>query len=359
MATALSLIPLGASVLVVDRTIARPTIGETLPPGSAHVLADLGLWDRFVADGHQPGYGNRSVWGGAAPQEYSFIRDAYGNAWHLDRPRFDAMLAAAVSRAGGSVRSRTRVVGYERAGGRWHVDLTSKSGHLEVRAGFLVDATGRSRWLARRQRARKHVHDRLVAAVAVLRPVAPGATVDSFTAVEATREGWWYTAPITDGRLVAGYLTDADIANHQRARTVAGWLALLDHAPATRERVLGGYELEGAIRVISAGTSCLDATAGPGWCAVGDAAAACDPLAARGLVDALSTGHWAAHAIAAAERGGLSDFQERLRHTYARYLAQRLAYYDLERRWPSSPFWERRHQALLAYGLSSRSATGL
>ncbi len=54
----------------------------------------------------------------------------------------------------------------------------------------------------------------------------------------------------------------------------------------------------------------------------------------------------AAHAIASGAGDGLAAYGEWGRHEYARYLAQLLGSYALERRWPEATFWHGRHVAL-------------
>lgn len=348
IAAALTLRRHGASVLVADRSLARPTLGEGLAPSASPILQDLGLWERFNADTHQPAYGNRSAWGSPDVRERDFIRNPYGHGWHLDRPRFDVMLGAALQDAGGAMCSDTRVVAWHRdRRGAWTLELLSGGTRRVVRTDFLIDATGRARSLSRALGATRRLDDHLVAAVGVLYPGAAGSDTDSFTQVEAVPDGWWYATLLGDGRLIAGYLTDADDAGARASRTIPGWTALLDRTAHLRDRIARhGYRLRSPLHVAAADSSSLETMGGDGWCAVGDAAAAHDPLSSHGIAGALLSGIWAGNVIAARERGGLNEYQERMRHAYAAYLAQWLAYYDLERRWPTSPFWQRRHAAL-------------
>ena len=51
-------------------------------------------------------------------------------------------------------------------------------------------------------------------------------------------------------------------------------------------------------RVLPAETSRLDRIAGPGWLALGDAAAAYDPLSSYGIGSAMGSGFYAGQAIA-------------------------------------------------------------
>jgi hypothetical protein len=68
-------------------------------------------------------------------------------------------------------------------------------------------------------------------------------------------------------------------------------------------------------------------------------------------------GRRAARTVAATLGGdgiAFTSYRERLLTDYVRYLWTRDSYYRDERRWPDSPFWERRHgrgRTLTAHGL--------
>src|SRR5207244_3275274 len=88
---------------------------------------------------------------------------------------------------------------------------------------------------------------------------------------------------------------------------------------------------------------------GEGWLAVGDAACSFDPLSSLGLCNALESGRLAALAIDRAMRGdssALSSYGATLKIRFDEFERLRLAYYAVERRWPASQFWARRHEGL-------------
>jgi 2-polyprenyl-6-methoxyphenol hydroxylase-like FAD-dependent oxidoreductase len=170
-------------------------------------------------------------------------------------------------------------------------------------------------------------------------------THESSVWVEALRDGWWYSAPLPDGALMAVWLTDAE---ELRGRDPArAWLTALTSASHTRVRVLAHAPPQ-RIHVRSARSACLDRAAGPGWLAVGDAALCRDPLSSSGLALALAGGEQAALAVDAHARGHASALPEHdaaVQRELARYLATRAGYYRLETRWPDAPFWARRQRS--------------
>jgi flavin-dependent dehydrogenase len=335
-------------VVLVDKDVPDgEKAGESLPPSVNALLQRLGVWDAFLATRPVPCHANRSAWGGGSRLlEYSFIADPHGHGWHLDRACFDAMLLTAAEEAGVHVLRHTRAAKAHRCGGgRWQIAL--HDGEIVV-AEVIVDATGRGAAIARRLGTRWRRADRLVAVVGFLAPFEM-ARADSTTLVESTPDGWWYSALLPDERLVVVFMTDPDLLKARQAATASGWMAWLGEAPHTFERVTrGGYRLAGPPRIRSATSGRLDAAAGDGWLAVGDAAASFDPLSSHGIGAALEGGLHAATAIQRRLNGdgdALTAYAELNRRAYARYQAMWLAYYAEEQRWPDAPFWRRRHNA--------------
>src|SRR5690349_10993781 len=62
-ATAIKLIGLGLSVLLVDRPLQKPWGGESFTGAIRIPLLALGCWNRFENAGHQRGYERESAWG--------------------------------------------------------------------------------------------------------------------------------------------------------------------------------------------------------------------------------------------------------------------------------------------------------
>ena len=73
-AAAISLARLGRRVALLERTsYGAARVGETLPPAVQPLLRELGVWERFLADGHAPAPGLVVRWGGAEPYETDHI----------------------------------------------------------------------------------------------------------------------------------------------------------------------------------------------------------------------------------------------------------------------------------------------
>jgi len=345
-AAAIRLARAGLRVVLADGDDRRDDkIGESLAPSARLVLERIGVWEQFLAAGHRPCYANRSSWGGGEVETYEFLRDPHGHGWHIDRRRFEAMLAGEAARAGCRWLSQTFLRRLSRSDDGWRLTIGAGGAHRDITARFVVDATGRASHVARSRGARREIHDRLVALVAFLALEAEPAP-DGGTLVEAVADGWWYTARLPDQRLTCAFVTDADVLCRSGGRSATAWEARLARSIHTRARVAAsGQRLAASPIVVAAGSAIVHPVAGPGWLAAGDAAAAYDPLTSHGIAAAIADGWDAAAVVLAALDGdpaAADVYAYRVRRSFTRYLEVRAAYYEMEERWPGSPFWQRR-----------------
>jgi len=287
-AAAITLARAGRSVVVIEKSqYEQARIGETLPPAARLSLAGLAVWEPFLAAGHLPSPGVLSVWGDEELYETHFIFNPYGQGWHLDRQRFDTMLAHAARQAGARLCCGAQVTScLPLAGDRWQVGftsgVTSSARQHQLRTTFLIDATGRAAVLARWQGAKRLNTDRLVGLAGVLAARAresdcPEDACDACTLVEACADGWWYSALLPRMRLMAVYMTDADLLPRHCGSWQAFWHTRLQQTTHTQAR-LQAFDLQAVPCVVAANSSRLDSVSGRGWLAVGDAAMAFDPL---------------------------------------------------------------------------------
>jgi flavin-dependent dehydrogenase len=266
-ATAITLASLGHRVILVDDSAGCFKIGEALAPSAGALLRDLGVMDRFLADGHLPCYGNVSAWGSSEAQCTDFVFNPHGNGWHLDRSRFDAMLQDEACIRGGEALLQARFASAEHEQGGWRITIRTADGARELHANWLIDATGRSSFVARQLGAERIHDDHLIAFFIRCRITeAAQRDADSRTFAEAMPDGWWYSALVPSGERIVAFLTDSDLADRATLRTTQGFLELL-----AETKYLGhvlkthGYRPDGDPRGTDAGTARLDRFAGAGW----------------------------------------------------------------------------------------------
>jgi flavin-dependent dehydrogenase len=348
--SAIALARAGRSVAVLERSgYEQARIGETLPPEARVPLVQIGVWDRFLEQCHAPSPGTASAWGQEELEENDFIFNPFGNGWHLDRRRFDAMLASAATEGGATFHRNARMTACEQGvSGEWRVEYISDERPWQLQARFLVDATGRACIPSRRQGATRTRIDRLTGVIGMF--AAFQQEQDYQTLVEAAADGWWYSAWLPDARVVVAFMTDADLLPRGQSQLHAHWQRRLGETLHTRSRT-GALPLERPLRLLAAGSEILECTAGKNWLATGDAAFTFDPLSSQGIYKALQSGLLAAEAIDNALCGYSSAARElslRNHKTFERYLDTRRDYYSREQRWPASVFWQRRHSGELA-----------
>jgi len=93
-------------------------VGETLPPQIRSPLMELGVWERFLSSEPMESYGIRSAWETQAARHRDFLNNPYGCGWHVDRARFDAMLAGAAAEAGAELLLSAHVKSCTMTGGQ-------------------------------------------------------------------------------------------------------------------------------------------------------------------------------------------------------------------------------------------------
>jgi flavin-dependent dehydrogenase len=341
---ALTLARAGYAVAVIETsTYEHPRVGETLPPPTRAVLTRLGLWEAFSGLGAKPSFGNQSAWGRSELEATSFLFSPYGVGWHLDRRRFDQLLAISAEASGATLITGGHVVECkpeDQCGWRLRVECEGQLCDLEARA--VIDATGRRAALARWVGAKRVVLDHLVGIVTTYRgSPEPG----SYTLVEAVESGWWYSANVPPQSTIITFMTDADLCRRDRLTDPGVFEAGLAGTSYTRLRVRYGERLWGPVVCSAISHLLMRTRSNPPWLAAGDAAMAVDPLSSSGITRALETGEAAALAIQGhleGDRNSLPTYEQGLRQQLKEYWMKRSQYYTIETRWRNSPFWLRR-----------------
>jgi flavin-dependent dehydrogenase len=168
-----------------------------------------------------------------------------------------------------------------RQDGRWRIGAAGLA-EAFLHARLLFDATGRPAKLARRFGARRILHQAQVATV--LRWPAAGSQ-SAWLDIESVPNGWWYAVSDPSGaQIIARF---ADYAGS------LPYTAIRDMFAATHYlKLIISPSTEPAHQaVLNAESTVLDRCAGDGWLAIGDAAAAFDPIASQGLPNALASAH--------------------------------------------------------------------
>lgn len=348
-------------VLLVDRHAEPlPRIGESLPPAARRLLTDMGLWEEFLAQGHAPCFGNRSLWNGLAAEQ-DFLRDPDGHGWHLDRARFESWLREKARERGAALLAPATLGSVEASADGWRLVLETPHGPLQAQARILIDGGGRASTLAKKLGARRNRQDRLVCGW-LYGEERSAEDHDGLSHIEASAQGWWYSAALPGQRRVLALHTDADLPGARLLRR-DGWLDAAARAMPGLGPVLrnAGFRAAGEVRIAAAHSSQLQPGCGPGWLAVGDAALSFDPLSAQGLFNALYTGLAAAETCSRALRGApqaIRDYRQQLVSIADAYRQHLDFWYAQETRWADAPFWQRRQRRSAHALLAASSLSG-
>jgi flavin-dependent dehydrogenase len=313
-------------------------IGETLPPPTRTVLEHLQVWDSFCALEAREVFGTTSAWGHATPIDNDFIFMPASTGWHVDRARFDNMLATAAEKRGAKLYRQTSVRAVERVNDQWRLNL-STGGNITTR--FIVDATGGKAAIACRLGARFKNLDQLVGIARFF----DDDSNDARLLIEAFEYGWWYTAGLPNGKRIISCVTDSDLARRIELNQPEEWERRLAGVPAISS-VLRECKPCGDLVARSAASRLLEPVATETWLAVGDAASRFDPLSSQGIFKALRSGVFASYAIGdwltRNDASGLQRYRRYISKEFVSYCETRSKYYGQEQRWPASPFWLRR-----------------
>jgi flavin-dependent dehydrogenase len=298
----------GLSVALVERDpFPRFHIGESLLPANLPLLERLGVLDRVVDHGFLVKYG-AAFHDQESGEEHTFYF-RQGKPWphysfEVQRTEFDQMLldhAARQPRVTLLQPATVEHVEFDAAG--VVARLAQDQGREEIRARFLVDATGRSAFLASRYGRRRPVPGLgKVAIFAHFRGARRWTGRDEGNIrIYIFEDGWFWWIPF------AGDVTSVGCVLH--ARTVQGRegpASELFHTMIQRcQRVRDG--LQTAERITPVHTAAnfsyiVEPTVGDRFLTVGDAAAFVDPIFSAGVFVAMQSAELAASAILEAFR---------------------------------------------------------
>jgi flavin-dependent dehydrogenase len=233
------------------------------------------------------------------------------------------------------------------------VARTARGWRAEVRCGdhireygprLVVDATGRAAAFARLQGSSIEPLDSQVGLIAFRASNPAVEPASGRVVIESSEHGWWYFAPLSDGRSVCMFMTDADLLAAKSGSALASWDGRMQRTRHVRSCV-EEYPVLTRFIVRAARSQRLDRMSGRGWVAVGDAAIGFDPLSSHGIAKGVEHGMQAADAVLACLDGddeALERLSDRFATEFTDYEQKRLGYYSIERRWPDAPFWRRR-----------------
>ena len=353
-AAAIALQAHGCRTLVLEAArFPRHHVGESLV-SLWPIFHQLGVAEEMDAT-FQHKRGSCRIWGhGRELQWTEFDSLAGGREYSLqvERSRFDALLLARAAAVGAQVREghRVRAVLWdgERAVG---VRYTSAEGVVgEIRARWVIDASGRSGLIARERTLR------------AVDPFYPDLSVYAYVEharrfagqhagnllIEAVPWGWFWFIPLHTGEVSVGLVCDRSSRERTRARGLDGFFRdALATSTLVGSMVAAGRLARGPIATTSHGYSSAR-YAGPGWLLAGDAGSFVDPMWATGVANALTDGLMAAGVVEAvgcgrvAEAAAVAHYDAQVAQRTDQTLALVRFVYGSNHLHGDAPFWRTR-----------------
>jgi flavin-dependent dehydrogenase len=312
------------SLVVLERErLPRHRIGESLIVDVNRILADMDAVDAVEQAGFSKKYGVTFAWGcdratwpflwcppGEEPRRGPGYQLEY--TWHVDRHRYDALLAAHVRAQGVDVLEGVDVTSVtmdqDRVSG---LSLSSADGEGELRARWVVDAGGNGGPVMRRMGGRRiDAGLRNLALFGYFRgvPLIPALTGEGAarrTAILLHPRGWVWVIPLSGGITSVGFVTtlatfqaeggDADPAAHYHQRLAE----LPEHALLFRDAELVDYRGDGKlVRWVQEYSYSCERVRGPGWASCGDASGFVDAILSVGVFLSQAHAQFLAYALA-------------------------------------------------------------
>jgi FADH2-dependent halogenase/halogenation protein CepH len=301
---------LGHSTVILEKAaFPRFHIGESTVPYLTRLFDLIGLLEPVEQGPVVHKHGVELTWSNGDWMRVRFSYLSAGQrplAFNFDRTRMDELLLRLAQRAGAHVIQEAAVDGLVLHGNRVAgVRYRTAEGHREVRARFVIDASGRAGVISRRFDRRK-MNPRL-RNVAVFQQFTgldpannPSALGDQV--VGSHREGWVWAIPLSADVLSVGTVMSVDRLKGRDPEAV-----LADHigrVPRIRQRLEGGTTVFDKAKIESDYCYHTETLAGPGYFVIGDAGCFVDPLFSGGFYFAAVGAHTAATAISDVLAGG-------------------------------------------------------
>lgn len=328
----------GIDVTVFERArMPRDHVGESLLPFCYGIFEELGILDemtrRYV---RKPGVRFLDV-DGTTATTWCFghkIDNPSYLSFHVLRSEFDELLLDHATAEGATVHQETRVVGVDLDAvddDRVVVRYSGRDGDGEVRARFVIDASGRDTFLANRlgtKTAHKELERTALGShwvdVGYEGGLSEGLLQIVYTGGE--KQGWIWVIPLSTNRVSLGVVMNTSYYKSQRTvlkdQGVDDWKFALYRqeimaSPFIRE-ITGSATQIWDVIVNGDYSYAVDSKWGDRHALVGDASAFIDPIFSSGVYLAMNSGRLLADAVATRLTDGVAAGAEAMEEVYGR-----------------------------------------
>ena len=286
----------GKRVILLTRGPNPRPLAESLPPSCTKLFDQLGVRELVDDAGFVRATGNTVQWAGKPRTIEMFDPGIQG--YQVSRDTFDTLLLAATAASGVTVVRDVNVTGVARVeNSHWRVAYQGAAGESFVDAQWVLDCSGRTGVVARRDWRRPSAAARTIALVGIWeRPEWP-IEEPTHTLVESYARGWGWSVPVSDRRRYVTVMLDPAVTEIPvRAGLAEAYREELSRTSMIRE-ILHGATPIGDPWGCDASAYSASQFADDGIVLVGDAASFVDPLSSFGIKKALASAWLASVAV--------------------------------------------------------------
>ncbi len=341
-------------VLLIDKKIEpQPRIGESLAPAAIRILKRLNLWEDLPKETFRKNIGMQSYWGSDECHIVDHLANPDGHVLNLNRQDFEKYLRTVAAQRGVECLWGVKYSESQADENGWRVVINTDSKQQSIKAGFVIDASGRQSHFSREQGIKRHHIDKLVACWLTL----PNGQENTMSTIASVEQGWWYSAVLPENKRVVAFHSDSDLMNRAFKDDKASFIVF-----AKENGVMHNYfdhrknddqthsTLHG---LVPANSTCSQHVVGQRWAAIGDAAISFDPLSSQGMFNAMACAVQLTDLINKYDVINHSDkeaihqfektYTQQINQIWLHYLNHKDLFYRQEMRWKTQPFWQRRH----------------
>ena len=313
----------GFSVVVAERELfPRFHIGESLLPANLPLFDRLGIGDVVSTGRFQVKYG-ANICDQETGRQYTFYFRRNGAnpeyAYQVQRSDFDTVLLEHARKSGADVRMGVSVEHAAFDAGGVTVTLAEQGVTTELRARFLIDASGRDSFLTRTLARRERIPNLgKVALFAHYRGAARATGKDEGNIrITVFPAGWFWWIPLVGDVTSVGCVLHARTVRDREDSVEALYEEMISRVPRVADGLPGATRISPVYRAANFAYMNGPIT-GDRYLCVGDAVGFVDPMFSAGVYIAMQSAELAADAVAPMlradrfERRGLARYERRV-----------------------------------------------
>ncbi len=321
--TAIYLRQKGYSVVLLEKEIfPRDHVGESLIPFTYYKLQDLGVWEDILAFATKKPGVNFVDRDGIRQSVWCFDRILSDNAQmsvHTLRAPFDHAILKRAATVGAHVHEGVKVKNVDLSDPDSVTVHTESTEVPEIKARFLIDATGQNSFLGSKLKLRVPYEDLDRVAlfshwINTTYDAALAGGLIKIIYLGGEKLGWLWVIPVGRNHLSIGVTLNNSYVRDQKKILGENWKEKLYRSEIEQavnlKSILNGAQIEHEIQMVGDYSYRIPKKYGSNYAIVGDAAAFLDPIFSSGVYVAMETADRVAQCLDAKFRNGNAAGEE-------------------------------------------------